>query len=66
MIAFVNRKSGGHQGAVILKQLTNFLGPHQVFDLTEAGPSEGLQKYYKTPNLRILVAGGDGSVGWFL
>ena len=38
----------------------------QVFDITEGGPSLALSLYQNVVNLRILVCGGDGTVGWVL
>ncbi|PNJ35067.1 DGKD isoform 1, partial [Pongo abelii] len=45
------------------KQLLN---PAQVFDLMNGGPHLGLRLFQKFDTFRILVCGGDGSVGWVL
>lgn len=66
LIAFVNARSGGQQGTTVFKQLKSILGESQVFDLGDGGPTKGLLMYKSVPNLRIIVAGGDGSVGWVL
>lgn len=61
IIAIVNTSSGGQQGIDILKQLYSHLNPLQVIDLL----SEGLLKlhlFVKIPDLKILVAGGDGTI----
>jgi len=64
---FVNTRSGGQYGSLLLLALARLLERHQIFDLNaDGGPEKGLLKYKDVKNLRILVCGGDGSVGWVL
>uniref|UniRef100_A0ABM5EWG3 Diacylglycerol kinase n=1 Tax=Pogona vitticeps TaxID=103695 RepID=A0ABM5EWG3_9SAUR len=66
LLAFVNSKSGDNQGVKFLRKFKQFLNPAQVFDLMNGGPHLGLRLFQKFPSFRILVCGGDGSVGWVL
>nr|CDJ83755.1 Protein kinase C and Diacylglycerol kinase and Diacylglycerol kinase accessory region domain containing protein [Haemonchus contortus] len=68
LIVFVNPKSGGNKGSKALHTLCWLLNPRQVFDITSLkGPKFGLEIYRKlVTQLRILVCGGDGTVGWVL
>ncbi|KAJ7310344.1 hypothetical protein JRQ81_007253 [Phrynocephalus forsythii] len=66
LLAFVNSKSGDNQGVKFLRKFKQFLNPAQVFDLMNGGPHLGLRLFQKFPCFRILVCGGDGSVGWVL
>ncbi len=75
LIVFVNRKSGGGRAEQLIAQLEaisrpNFLNELQVWDLARAKPLIGFQPwldYLATGRkIRVLVAGGDGTVAWVL
>ncbi|XP_015695542.2 diacylglycerol kinase 4 isoform X2 [Oryza brachyantha] len=82
LIAFVNPRSGGRLGPVLKSRLQELIGEDQVFDLTIVKPSDFVEyalacleqladagdhsaKFIRH-NLRVMVAGGDGTVGWVL
>jgi len=77
-LALVNSKSGGQDGLQLLEKLTEIFKKDkingEVVSLTEpsedghgvVGPGPGLRKYCQTQNLRVIVCGGDGTVGWVL
>ncbi|CAH8280025.1 unnamed protein product [Arabidopsis lyrata] len=82
LMVFVNPKSGGRQGPLIKERLQNLISEEQVFDLTEVKPNEFIRyglgclealasrgdecaKEIRE-KMRIVVAGGDGTVGWVL
>lgn len=66
LLVFVNSKSGDNQGVKFLRRFRQFLNPAQVFALMCTGPRAGLKMFQKFDTFRILVCGGDGSVGWVL
>uniref|UniRef100_A0A8C5G1E5 Diacylglycerol kinase n=1 Tax=Gouania willdenowi TaxID=441366 RepID=A0A8C5G1E5_GOUWI len=66
LLVLVNSKSGDNQGVKFLRRFKQLLNPAQVFDLMNGGPELGLRLFQKFVTFRILVCGGDGSVGWVL
>ncbi|KAJ0962226.1 hypothetical protein J5N97_030054 [Dioscorea zingiberensis] len=82
VIVFVNAKSGGRHGPMLKDRLQQLIGEDQVYDLSIVKPSDFVQyglacleelssrgdycAQTTREKLRIMVAGGDGTVGWIL
>ncbi|KAH8849095.1 Diacylglycerol kinase theta [Schistosoma japonicum] len=66
LLVLVNVKSGGCQGADLITSFRKLLNPHQVFNLDYGGPLPGLHCFRHLKQFKILVCGGDGTVGWAL
>ncbi|XVF08991.1 hypothetical protein REPUB_Repub07fG0051700 [Reevesia pubescens] len=67
LLVFINKKSGAQHGDSLRQRLILLLNPVQVFELSSArGPEMGLFLFGKVSHFRILVCGGDGTVGWVL
>jgi len=66
-VVFINVNSGGKQGERLMVQMKQYIPSSQVFDLiSDQGPAKGLAFWEKNNDKRILVCGGDGTVGWVL
>mmetsp|Transcript_17253 Transcript_17253/g.22732 ORF Transcript_17253/g.22732 Transcript_17253/m.22732 type:complete len:744 (+) Transcript_17253:68-2299(+) len=67
VLAFVNSKSGGNVGKIVKQELKTLLNPIQVVDILEPGqPERALHQFARLPRMRLVVAGGDGTVGWVI
>lgn len=67
LLVFINKKSGAQRGDSLRLRMNILLNPVQVFELSSTeGPEVGLYLFRKVPHFRILVCGGDGTVGWVL
>ncbi|CAA2975259.1 diacylglycerol kinase 1 [Olea europaea subsp. europaea] len=67
LLVFINKKSGAQRGDSLRHRLNILLNPVQVFELSSTqGPEVGLYLFRNVPHFRILVCGGDGTVGWVL
>lgn len=67
LLVFINKKSGAQRGDSLRQRLNVLLNPVQVLELgSKQGPELGLYLFRKVPHFRILVCGGDGTVGWVL
>lgn len=82
MVVFINSRSGGRHGPELKLRLQQLMGEEQVFDLSDVKPNEFVQyglaclEQLATSGdlcakeirdrMRVVVAGGDGTVGWVL
>lgn len=68
LLVMINPKSGGQEGERVLALLTRLLNPIQVVNLAETAPEAALCMCTLLPDLqwKVLVCGGDGTVGWVL
>ncbi|XP_019372695.1 PREDICTED: diacylglycerol kinase epsilon isoform X2 [Gavialis gangeticus] len=68
VIILANTRSGNNLGENLLGEFKIILNPVQVFDLKKIAPAKALQLCTLLPcnSVRVLVCGGDGTVGWVL
>lgn len=61
-----NCTSGSNEGEYILSTFRRVLNPAQVIDLAQKSPEEALEWCHllQGTTCRVIVAGGDGTVGW--
>eukprot|EP01113_Clastostelium_recurvatum_P028879 TRINITY_DN3486_c0_g1_i3.p1 TRINITY_DN3486_c0_g1~~TRINITY_DN3486_c0_g1_i3.p1 ORF type:complete len:629 (-),score=106.67 TRINITY_DN3486_c0_g1_i3:51-1937(-) len=66
--AFINSKSGGHQGGKVFETLCKILPDGHVVNLKEQKPRDTLKRIRDSSeqNVRILACGGDGTGRWIL
>ncbi|KAE8575856.1 hypothetical protein XENTR_v10003966 [Xenopus tropicalis] len=68
LIVLANTRSGNNMGEALLSEFKGLLNPIQVFDLSKVSPFKALQLCTLLPDksAKVLVCGGDGTVGWVL
>lgn len=67
LLVFINKRSGAQRGDSLKQRLHMLVNPIQVCELSSAkGPEAGLFLFRTVPHFRVLVCGGDGTVGWVL
>ncbi|KAG8446579.1 hypothetical protein GDO86_014145 [Hymenochirus boettgeri] len=68
LIVLANTRSGNNMGEALLSEFKGLLNPIQVFDLSKVSPFKALQLCSLLPpkSVKVLVCGGDGTVGWVL
>ncbi|XP_011621123.2 diacylglycerol kinase 1 [Amborella trichopoda] len=67
LLVFINKKSGAQRGDSLRHRLNVLLNPIQVIELSSTQvPEVGLNLFRGVSHFRVLVCGGDGTVGWVL
>ena len=68
LIVMANPSSGGKDGQAVLSSFRKLLNPIQVIDLSDLSPECGLEicRLLADHVCRILICGGDGTIGWVL
>ncbi|GAB0100552.1 Diacylglycerol kinase [Sergentomyia squamirostris] len=68
LIVIANMKSGSSRADDIISHFRGILNPLQVNELPSSGPQDALQWVIRIApkTCRILVAGGDGTIGWVI
>jgi len=66
LLVFINTKSGPQVGSGLRRWFLRAFNPLQVVELPREDPLAALRLFSGVANLRVLVVGGDGTVGWVL
>jgi hypothetical protein len=65
VLFFINRKSGGNIGELLLDSLKDLVNDIQICDVLSSKPEEYLSLFSACgKNLRVVCCGGDGTVSW--
>lgn len=66
LLVLVNGRSGGGEGAALIRQFRRVLNTIQVVDITKCPPATVLRRFSIFDTIRVLACGGDGTVAWVL
>ncbi|CAM9601191.1 unnamed protein product [Ectocarpus sp. 4 AP-2014] len=71
VLVFLNSASGGKMGPKVLEKIRALIPESQLFDLQEVGqgrwkPEDKLKLFQHTKDTKVLICGGDGTMGWIL
>ena len=45
LLVFINKRSGGQMGSHVVRHLSRYLNPLQIFDLARGGPAPALRAF---------------------
>ena len=74
-VVLINPKSGGNVGSELLSKFHGILDGTKIYNLQEGGPKKALEDHCmnnqdlesdRDGSFRMIVCGGDGSIGWAL
>jgi len=66
ILVFINTKSGPQVGTILRDQFSLLMNPLQVVTLPRNDPMPPLRTFATVPNLRLVIVGGDGTIGWII
>ncbi|KXS18898.1 hypothetical protein M427DRAFT_53379 [Gonapodya prolifera JEL478] len=67
VLVLINPRSGAQQGPLLLRAFYGLLNPCQICDLSREQPNQFFACFASVlSRCRVLVCGGDGTVGWVL
>ncbi|KAF1745414.1 hypothetical protein MXB_5557, partial [Myxobolus squamalis] len=66
LFVFVNIRGGKCQGIQFVRALRGLLNPIQVWDIPAYSIESGLMAIKNIPRFRLLICGGDGTIGWVM
>lgn len=71
LLVFVNARSGGGKGQIVLNWFKAWLPESQICNLSLVGkggpsPQAVLKRFVYVPKTRVLMCGGDGTCSWLL